>query len=459
MSYELGELEQIVRPDGATYNLGDGGSRGIISIGGRGAPAVQYLTARGYMQHSETVTGWLLQPRTITALIQFADLPDRAAYWAARQELMDFMRPNAGGDYTLLHTRADGTRRAIQVRPDSTPTHEDDHAQWPSMAASLSWIAHDPTFYDPTAHSISLLAQAIDELHFPLLFDVPSINYIANGNFSSGVSGWSATNGWLVDDGGEANFTPTDLPATMYQTTNQTFRPGETVAVSVELTPGGATPWYVQITISSATTASTHVENYVVVPGSAVTESFSFDVGEYWPDVVFTITVTDAPESESLWVDDVSMTITALPTPGGISFDDGSLVGSETTITYQGNWATYPTVTIQGPYTSLTLRNATTDRAIVLGQPIVAGQSRTLVLTPGAQSITDENGDDVFSELVLPDTDLSGFNIRPSGVPANDSPYEGVTGGTNVIRAEGDGFQDGMTQVTLAYYDRYLSIA
>lgn len=319
-SYELGEVESILTPAGDEYAFGDGGAKAVLDVGGRGLPAVEYQTLRGYQQQSETVVGWLLQPRQVTVTVAW-DIEDRADYWAARRELRAFLRMNLGGPLTLMHYRADGTTRAIRVYPD-TPAIFESEAQWASPQTPLPFVAYDPVFYDPTAVTLTMTKGLLSHL----LFD-------------------SAAGGILFD--------------------------------------------------------------------SAV---------------------------------------------GGILFGDEVQVGLQS-IAYEGDWAAYPTITINGPYDWVQITNQTTGKAIKLGQPVPSGGQRVITLTPGAQTIVDETGASRFDELVLPPSDLVGFNIRPRGTPYHDSPYEGVAGGINVIQATAGGAVVGSTAVTLVYYPRYLGIA
>ena len=87
------------------------------------------------------------------------------------------------------------------------------------------------------------------------------------------------------------------------------------------------------------------------------------------------------------------------------------------------------------------------------------GRLHTITLTPGKQAVVDGAGANRFHELVLPDSDLVGFNLRPAGLPLGDSPHEGVPGGANVLRVEAAGQVPGQTQVTVTYQPRYLSVA
>lgn len=308
--YELGELEAIISPDGRAFVLGDGAARAVLSVGGRGAPPVEYHTVRGYRQPSETVVGWTLRPRALSVTIAWA-VGDRGEYWAARAQLLDVLRPNQGGPLRLRHIRPDGTQREIEVYPDSVPVFDDESA-WETLEERLSFTCYDPTFYDPTPRTLTFQAAPQSQLVFPITFP--------------------------------------------------------------------------------------------------------------------------------------------------LAFGDADRLGDEVSVTYEGNWPAWPVIQAQGPYTSLTVINKTTGARVKLGQPLGAGQTRTLDLTPGRQTLTDEAGGSRFDELVLPDSDLTAFNLRPAGQPWGDSPYEGVPGGVNVLRVEAAGQVAGQTHVTITYYPRYLGV-
>lgn len=309
--YELGELEAIIAPDGEVFVLGDGAARAVLALGGRGAPAVEYQTVRGYRQASETVVEWTLQPRSISALISWTSA-SRDDYWRARAELMRVMRPNQGGPLRLRHVRADGTQRDVEAYPDSTPVFEDDYA-WETFEERLAFICYDPVFTDPFEQTIMFVSAAMTELVFPLEFP--------------------------------------------------------------------------------------------------------------------------------------------------IAFGDSLRLGDEVTVAYPGDWPAYPVIQATGPYTTLAIVNQTTGVKVKLGQPVVAGETRTIDLTPGKQRIVDGAGANRFHELVLPDSDLVAFNLRPAGLPLGDSPHEGVPDGANVLRVEAKGHVAGQTQVTITYQPRYLSVA
>src|SRR5690606_30757711 len=142
-----------------------------------------------------------------------------------------------------------------------------------------------------------------------------------------------------------------------------------------------------------------------------------------------------------------------------IQFGDSLRLGDELAVDYPGDWPAYPRIDVTGPYTTLAIVNRTTGARVKLGQPIVAGETRHIDLTPGEQRIVDGAGANRFHELVLPDSDLVAFNLRPAGLPLGDSPHEGVPYGANVLRVEAAGQVAGQTQVTVTYQPRYLSVA
>jgi len=311
MTYPIGEIESIIRPDGEVWSLTNDQDRTAMAIGGRGATGVDYATIRGFMQQSETVLGWQLAPRQIAVVLSW-DVATRQDYWAARQALQRFLRPNLGGELILRHVRQNGDIREIKVRVDSSPEFAND-MDWESMNETLNFIAYTPVFYDPTVNVYTFTKASPSQLVFPITFP--------------------------------------------------------------------------------------------------------------------------------------------------ISFDDSNILGQDQTITYAGEFPAWPTLDITGPYDWIAIQNLTTGKMVKLGQPINASQTRKIVLTPGARQIIDGNQADCFDELILPDSDLLGFNLRPEGVPVPDDPYEGVAGGVNLIRVPAGGAQTGVTALVMTYNNQYLSVA
>ena len=116
-------------------------------------------------------------------------------------------------------------------------------------------------------------------------------------------------------------------------------------------------------------------------------------------------------------------------------------------LTYAGTWATYPTLILTGPYTNAVISNITTGFSIYMTIAIAAGETRTIDLTPGSQSIVDQNGNDAFSDLG-PISNLVNFNILPDPE---------IAGGVQTIQATLYG-ASGASGFSLQYYNRYIGI-
>jgi hypothetical protein len=78
---------------------------------------------------------------------------------------------------------------------------------------------------------------------------------------------------------------------------------------------------------------------------------------------------------------------------------------------YIGTWKSYPTLTVTGPYSVLLLVNRMTGAEIVFDQPLVGGDQRIVILTPGQQAVLDGTGTlNRFGEI-RPDSNLTDFYI------------------------------------------------
>src|SRR5262249_22094269 len=113
-----------------------------------------------------------------------------------------------------------------------------------------------------------------------------------------------------------------------------------------------------------------------------------------------------------------------------------------------GTWVSYPTITVTGPYNSVTIINQTTNIYFTLNVSIAGGEQRIISLTPGMETITDAAGNNKFGELG-PSSDLVDFNIRPNPMVAD---------GVNVIQCQFIGGTVGLSSMKLAYNIRYFAI-
>lgn len=157
------------------------------------------------------------------------------------------------------------------------------------------------------------------------------------------------------------------------------------------------------------------------------------------------------PSANSLVVVGSNSQQLVFPITFPITFNPSGIIFTQN-ITYIGNWKSYPTITLTGPYTSATIENVTTGVALVLFIAIGTGAQRIIDLTPGAQSIVDNTGNDQWGDLA-PESNLIDFNIRPDGIAP-----DGVTDGINELRVTLTDGVLGSSSAVISYYDRYTGI-
>jgi hypothetical protein len=131
-----------------------------------------------------------------------------------------------------------------------------------------------------------------------------------------------------------------------------------------------------------------------------------------------------------------------------ITFGTSDVFLTTGVITYSGTWKSYPIITITGPYTRANIQHVGLGINIALSVAIVAGESRIIDLTPGAQSITDGNGVNKFSDLGA-GSDLVDFALLPDPE---------VTGGIQTITVQLVDGVAGVSTATIAYYNRYFAL-
>jgi hypothetical protein len=310
--YEIGEVEQIITPDGVVYSLNNGFDRAVTVIGGRGMSGVEFITQQGYLQPYPVVKGWRLEPRTVTLTLTFANT-ERLEYWSRREELVNQLRFNRGGPFILRHIRQDGTQRDLYCHSLASPLYEDEIGTWETDTEEITLIAHDPLFKNPVSQTLydSYSVSAEKELVFPITFPI--------------------------------HFEPS-----LYHT--------------------------------------------LILP-----------------------------------------------------------------ISYTGTFVTYPVLQVNGPYTQIVFTNQATGAQVGLVVPILVGETRVIDLNPRRRTIVDGSGADRFNELLLPESNLTAFNIRPKGISWENSPFEGVPDGLNNIAVIATDASNA-TSVYITYQDQFVSL-
>lgn len=175
MTYR-GDLLSIETFDGETLVF-NAGETSILSYGNFGAPPTNFITRRGYKQDGVTELDYFLEPRTWTLTLHHSGPTsdvDRERYWAIRQQLHDFLRPNRGGPlkFTLI---TEGRRlRSLYARANPGllfAPEPPDRNSW-AIDESLEFISHDPVFFDPTTVDSLLVGTQSEDLVFPIEFPI-----------------------------------------------------------------------------------------------------------------------------------------------------------------------------------------------------------------------------------------------------------------------------------------------
>lgn len=127
----------------------------------------------------------------------------------------------------------------------------------------------------------------------------------------------------------------------------------------------------------------------------------------------------------------------------GANFNTGDL-------DYQGTWRSYPTIIVNGPYSTLTVVNTNTLAGITLLTAIASDELRIITLSESGWTIVDGFGTDKSTELGV-DSDMIGMAILPaSQLPSPDAPQALTASLLN-------GSED-VSTVTISYRSAYYGI-
>lgn len=131
-----------------------------------------------------------------------------------------------------------------------------------------------------------------------------------------------------------------------------------------------------------------------------------------------------------------------------IQFASSGAVFATGDLAYTGTWRSYPTITIDGPYTTATLTLEPFGASILLANAIGVGEQRIISLSETGFSIVDENGLDAFGDVQS--ANLVDFYIRPDDqVPVGETQLIDV----NLLNGS-----EGTSAVTIAYNTAYIGI-
>lgn len=123
------------------------------------------------------------------------------------------------------------------------------------------------------------------------------------------------------------------------------------------------------------------------------------------------------------------------------------VVSKTITLNYLGNWESYPTIIINGPFTQITIENQVTLEKISLIYPASLGEVITIDLAYDRKTIQTNLGNSLLG-YVTEDSDLTAFSIKPDPL---------VPGGINILDVTAVNGTNN-TSVEVQYLNRYIGI-
>jgi hypothetical protein len=124
-----------------------------------------------------------------------------------------------------------------------------------------------------------------------------------------------------------------------------------------------------------------------------------------------------------------------------------STINTTMSITYDGNWLSYPVITATGSITNLTITNNTTGLSIVVSGNIPAGRVWTFDLRYGYKTVYDDLGVNQISTIT------TASNLATFALVSAPTAVSGV----NSISLSSTAVGSGAT-VQFTYYNRYIGI-
>ena len=147
-----------------------------------GQPVSEWLVRDTYDSAGQHVIGYNLQSRQIALNVIHSEAQTTDEFYAVIDEIHDVLRSNRHAETYLVIVKADGSLRAISIRPDpgfelGSFGNDDYH-----LSETIGVIAHSPLFFNPIRKSIRLryvsevvspTPEIFDELAYPAESDVP----------------------------------------------------------------------------------------------------------------------------------------------------------------------------------------------------------------------------------------------------------------------------------------------
>ncbi len=502
------------------YLLSDYVTRAIMSSSGYGMPEIKYIEQTGPFQHGNTLLDYRLLPRTIDMELRQSS-PNRRDYWSDRASFIEMFRinkqPIAGALYTgkLMKIQPDGTKRCIDVLFSGGVNYEFESGTYDEFGSfnNISFIASDPTFYEPVLNTEVVVLSATTELAFPkqiegwayctanVLIGDTTIPYKFYGTPNASASRLTATTtpiaagDILIIDNEKLVVTAVTITDSNTGTVTVTRGYGGTSAAAHSLdgliavikdtttvanfgiTSTTFEPWRIVFDFPTTLTTEITAVSTTIDYTAILTTNSAAAVG----DVLFCQTVSGGSlNNEKMLVTGVisstSVTVTrgyggttaiahsvgdklVITTAAQIALNANSLgitLGSATlsegfVINYLGTWNSFPTIDVTGPWDNFTITNSATLETLDLGYNIGSGETVTFNLGYGVKSVINQNGTNLIGSLAT-DSDLATFHLTPDAEITT-----GLADGINPMSVSGNNL-DANSNLVVSWFTRYIGI-
>ena len=494
------------------YLLQDYSVRAIMSSSGYGMPEIKYIEQTGPFQHGKTILDYRLLPRNIDMEIRF-NSPNRQDYWDDRADFLNLFRVNkqplAGALFQgkLMKILPDGGRRCIDVLLSAGAAFDFDTSSWDLFSANnnMTFVAPDPTFYEPTLNTEVIVLAATTELAFPktikgwgyctanVLIGDLSIAYYDYGTPNNSASRLTATTTAIVVGDiliiGTEKITVTAVTITTDNTGTLTVTRAScgtvaaahtladliavtkdtTTVANFAITASTYEPWKVVFdfyttltaTMSAISTTVDYASMLGLTGGAAVGDVLYCGTEKMLVTAVVSstqATVTRAYEGSTaaIHTSGAVLVITAAaqiaqnPNALGITFGSATLSESFTII-YTGTWNSFPTIEVTGPWDNFTITNLATLETLDFGYTIDGGETITFDLAYGVKSVVNNLGVNLIGSLST-DSDLATFHLTPDA-----SVTTALADGVNLMMVTGTNLNEN-SNLVFSWFTRYIGI-
>jgi len=428
----------LIDPSGTEWALD--GSLGIWE--GRGKKGFHAPSYQHYRDESPTIAGAFWRgvralPRELFLPIVIRDV-NRDVMLAKRRALIRAISP-IKGECTIESAWPDGSVRSIKCRyVDGMDAGEQGPGEFgiTTMRYGLRFVADDPyTFGDIVNQQWDFNAATRTELPIPgadTFYEVVSSSYLvnplpgaplnANSGFETvGPSGWTGVGGALTQDLvvfstgiASGKLVPDGVTANARIQSSQ-----------VAVNPAGAYIATGSLRCANSRTVNLNVNWYTSAAVYISTTSYSLSVtANTWTPFS---TVMISPYNAGFA--SVIPTLPGSSVVGDVLYADDTAIGESlgSTVYNPGDVDTYPTWTLSGPFTQVTIANAASNKSFTLVHTLPVGDKLFIVTDPGSSYIVDGAGVNRWNTL------QAGYELWPlvSGYnPLSVSISSAVSGAT-----------------------------